>query len=154
MLSKEQSPKNDYDVNAMNVHYYNIIGPGMYLMICTRPNIAYTVRCLSRYISNPGMPHGEALKWLLIYLKSTMSAGLDFSKSSSSLKLIGYVRSNHANDRDNREPATSYVFILCSYCINWKFQIQHIGSLSTTESEYVVAAEALKEALFAERTFI
>ncbi|KAL0294121.1 UNVERIFIED_CONTAM: Retrovirus-related Pol polyprotein from transposon TNT 1-94 [Sesamum calycinum] len=37
----------------------------MYLMVSTRPDIAYAVSCLSRYMSNAGLPHWEALKWLL-----------------------------------------------------------------------------------------
>ncbi|KAL0304887.1 UNVERIFIED_CONTAM: Retrovirus-related Pol polyprotein from transposon TNT 1-94 [Sesamum calycinum] len=31
----------------------------------TRPDIAYVVSCLSRYMSNAGLPHWETLKWLL-----------------------------------------------------------------------------------------
>ncbi|KAK4391500.1 Retrovirus-related Pol polyprotein from transposon TNT 1-94 [Sesamum angolense] len=42
-----------------------ILGSVMYLMVSTRPDIAYVVSCLSRYMSNAGLPHWEALKWLL-----------------------------------------------------------------------------------------
>ncbi|KAL0423112.1 UNVERIFIED_CONTAM: Retrovirus-related Pol polyprotein from transposon TNT 1-94 [Sesamum radiatum] len=42
-----------------------ILGSVMYLMVSTRPDIAYAVSCLSRYMSNAGLPHWEALKWLL-----------------------------------------------------------------------------------------
>ena len=48
-----------------NVPYSNAIGSVMYLMVSTRPDIAYSVSCLSRYMSDPGQPHWEALKWLL-----------------------------------------------------------------------------------------
>ncbi|KAL0371772.1 UNVERIFIED_CONTAM: Retrovirus-related Pol polyprotein from transposon TNT 1-94 [Sesamum calycinum] len=47
------------------VPYSNAIGSVMYLMVSTRPDIAYDVSCLSRYMSNDGLPHGEVLKWLL-----------------------------------------------------------------------------------------
>ena len=35
------------------LEYVRVIGCLMYAMICTRPNIAFTVRKMSRYTSNP-----------------------------------------------------------------------------------------------------
>ncbi|KAL0331955.1 UNVERIFIED_CONTAM: Retrovirus-related Pol polyprotein from transposon TNT 1-94 [Sesamum calycinum] len=65
-LCKEQSPKNETETEQMkNIPYSNAIGSVMYLMVSTRPDIAYAVSCLSRYMSNAGLPHWEALKWLL-----------------------------------------------------------------------------------------
>ncbi|KAK4382157.1 Retrovirus-related Pol polyprotein from transposon TNT 1-94 [Sesamum angolense] len=70
-LSKEQSPKTELETEHMkSVPYSNAIGSVMYLMVSTRPNIAYAVSCLSRYMSNAGLPHWEALKWLLRFLLS------------------------------------------------------------------------------------
>ncbi|GAA0165602.1 transmembrane signal receptor [Lithospermum erythrorhizon] len=113
VLSKDQSLKTETEINDMkNVPYSNTIGSVMYLMVSTRPDIAYAVSCLSRYMSNPGMPHWNALKWLLRYLKSTVDVGLSFSRYHDGIKLVGYVDSNYANDRNNRKSTTSYVFTL------------------------------------------
>ena len=149
VLSKDQSPKTETEISDMKkVPYSNAIGFVMYLMVSTRPDIAYAVSCLSRYMSNPGMPHWNALKWLLRYLKTTVDVGLTFSKCRDGTKLVGYVDSNYANDRDNRKSTTSYVFTLCGSCISWKSQLQPIVALSTTESEYVAATKAFKEAIW------
>lgn len=149
LLSKDQSPKTETEMKSMkSVPYSNAIGSVMYLMVSTRPDIAYAVSCLSRYMSNPGMTHWEALKWLLRYLKGSVDIGINFSKCVDGVKLVGYVDSNYANDRDKRKSTTSYVFTLCGSCISWKSQLQHIVALSTTESEYVAATEALKEAIW------
>ncbi|KAK6123380.1 hypothetical protein DH2020_042881 [Rehmannia glutinosa] len=99
-------------------------------------------------MSNPGMVHWNALKWLLRYLRHSTDYCLKFSKCENGVVLKGYVDSNYANDKDNRKSTTSYVFTLCGSCISWKSQLQHIVALSTTESEYVVVTEALKEALW------
>ncbi|KAL7137606.1 hypothetical protein ABFS83_10G104500 [Erythranthe nasuta] len=137
-LSKDQSPKTETEIDSMqNFPYANAIGSVMYLMVSTHLDIAYAVSCLSSYISNPGMPHWEALKWLLRYLKHSLHIGLNFSKSETK-----------ANDSDNRKSSTSYVFTLCGSCISWKSQLQNIVALSTTEAECIAATDAMKKAIW------
>ncbi|KAL2241037.1 UNVERIFIED_CONTAM: Retrovirus-related Pol polyprotein from transposon TNT 1-94 [Sesamum indicum] len=148
-LSKDQSPKKDSEKAKMDkVPYSNVIGSIMYLMICTRPDIAYAISCLSRYMSNPGTPHWEALKYLLRYLRGSIDIGITFSRNSDYTQLVGFVDSNYANDRDSRKSTRSYVFTLCGACISWKSQLQHIVALSTTEAEYIATIEAFKEAIW------
>ncbi|KAK4400510.1 Retrovirus-related Pol polyprotein from transposon TNT 1-94 [Sesamum angolense] len=132
------------------IPYSNAIGSVMYLMVSTRPDIAYAVSYLSRFMSNPGTTHWEALKWLLRYLNGSNNSGIKFSKSSEGVKQVGYVDSNYANDRDSRRSTTSYVFTLCGACIRWKSQLQNIVALSTTEVEYIAITEAFKDALWLE----
>ncbi|KAL0444376.1 UNVERIFIED_CONTAM: Retrovirus-related Pol polyprotein from transposon TNT 1-94 [Sesamum latifolium] len=59
-LCKEQSLNTDSEKDRMkNIPYSNAIGSVMYLMVSTRPDIAYAVSCLSRYMSNAGLPIGR-----------------------------------------------------------------------------------------------
>lgn len=51
------------------LEYSRIIGSLMYIMNCTRPDIAYAVNKFSRYTSNPGEDHWKALVRVLRYLK-------------------------------------------------------------------------------------
>ncbi|KAL2231405.1 UNVERIFIED_CONTAM: Retrovirus-related Pol polyprotein from transposon TNT 1-94 [Sesamum indicum] len=148
-LSKSQCPQSENDMQKMSkIPYSNVIGSIMFLMVCTRPDVAYAISCLSRYMSNPGPPHWEALKWLLRYLRGSENVGIKFSKHSAHAHLIGYVDSNYANDRDSRKSTTSYMFTFFNSCISWKSQLQHIVALSTTEAEYIATTEAFKEALW------
>ncbi|KAL0378494.1 UNVERIFIED_CONTAM: Retrovirus-related Pol polyprotein from transposon TNT 1-94 [Sesamum radiatum] len=71
-----------------NVPNSNAISSVMYLMACTRPDIAYAASCLSRYMSNAGPPHWEALKWLLRYLSGSTNTCIKFSKSSKGVNLV------------------------------------------------------------------
>ena len=43
------------------VEYSKVIGSLIYLMSCTRPNIAYAVNKLSRYTSNPRVKHWQRI---------------------------------------------------------------------------------------------
>ena len=47
------------------------VGSIMYAMLCTRPDINYSVSVTSRYLSNPGNDHWMAVKHILKYLKGT-----------------------------------------------------------------------------------
>ncbi|KAI1002676.1 hypothetical protein K3495_g5523 [Podosphaera aphanis] len=52
--------------------YQQIIGSLMYAMTLTRLDIAFVLGCLARYTSNPAVHHGQALKDLMRYLRSTI----------------------------------------------------------------------------------
>ncbi|GJY50431.1 zinc finger, CCHC-type containing protein [Tanacetum coccineum] len=54
------------------LEYFRVIGCLMYAMTCTRSDIAFIVRKLSRYTSNPGTQHWQAIQRVLKYLKKTM----------------------------------------------------------------------------------
>ncbi|GJR52310.1 retrotransposon protein, putative, ty1-copia subclass [Tanacetum coccineum] len=76
-VSLKDCPSSDWDVERMSkVPYANVVGSLMYLMVCTRPDIAYAVSIVSRYLANPGKNHCEVVKWILKYLKGTADAGL------------------------------------------------------------------------------
>ena len=110
-LSKEQSPKTEEEMDYMSkVPYASTIGNLMYVMVCTRPNIAYVVGVVSRFMSWPGKQHWEAVKWILRYLRGSADTCLCFT--CASLKLQGYVDAACANDIDSRKSTTGFVFTL------------------------------------------
>ncbi|GJX38401.1 retrovirus-related pol polyprotein from transposon TNT 1-94 [Tanacetum coccineum] len=54
-LSLKDCPVRDCEVERMSkVSYTNAVGSLMYLMVCTRPVIAYAVSIVSRYLANSG----------------------------------------------------------------------------------------------------
>ena len=54
-LFDDQRPKNPEEENIMRqVLYASVVGSLMYAMLCTRPNIYYLVRIVSRYQLNLG----------------------------------------------------------------------------------------------------
>mmetsp|Transcript_23983 Transcript_23983/g.35959 ORF Transcript_23983/g.35959 Transcript_23983/m.35959 type:complete len:97 (+) Transcript_23983:1659-1949(+) len=48
-----------------------MIGSIAYVMTCTRPDLAYAVSKLSRYLNDPKISHWKAAKYVLRYLKAT-----------------------------------------------------------------------------------
>ena len=143
-LSKEQSPKTEEGRAYMEkVPYALAIGSLMYVMVCTRPDIAQAVGAVSRYMNNPGKLHWEAVKWILRYLQGTTSKALCFK--GGDMVLTGYVDADLAGNVDIRRSTTGYVYTLGGTAVSWGSQLQKIIALSTTEAEYVAVTEANKE---------
>ena len=73
-LSGKHSPKTKAEKSEMmKVPYASVFGSLMYAMVCTRPDIGYAIGVVSRFMSNPGREHWAAVKWILQYLKGTLS---------------------------------------------------------------------------------
>ena len=57
-LSKEQSLKTEEERGHMSkVPYASAIGSLMYVMVCTRPDIAHAMGVMNRFMSRPGKQH-------------------------------------------------------------------------------------------------
>ena len=63
-------------------------------------------------------------------------------------KILGYVDSDYAGDLDTRISLKGYIFKVCRNKISWKANLQLVVALSTTEAEYIVAIEVVKEAMW------
>jgi ATP-binding cassette subfamily B (MDR/TAP) protein 1 len=125
------------------VPYASAVGCLMYAMVCTRPDIAQAVGVVSRYTSNPGKQHWEAVKWIMRYLRGTIDMSLCFKRGSTELQ--GYVDADLAGDPDTYRSTTGYVYTVGGAAVVWVSNLQGQVALSTTESEYVAIAEAGKE---------
>jgi hypothetical protein len=71
-LTVEQCPKTHEKIKDMTcVPYASVVGSLIYVMVCTRPNIAHAVGVLSRYISTPGKEHWTTFKRVFRYFCGT-----------------------------------------------------------------------------------
>ncbi|XP_057793014.1 secreted RxLR effector protein 161-like [Salvia miltiorrhiza] len=116
-----QCPKTDEEMKQMlSVPYSNAVGSVMYMMICTRPDLAYAISILSRYMSNPGREHWEGLKGVLRYIKGSADCGLLFEKNGifKGDPLRGYVDADYAANIDCRRSQTGYIFTLYGTAIS------------------------------------
>ncbi|KAL2234657.1 UNVERIFIED_CONTAM: Retrovirus-related Pol polyprotein from transposon TNT 1-94 [Sesamum indicum] len=139
--------QSDYIEKMRVTPYASAIGSLMYAMICTRPDIAHAVGVVSRFISNPGVMHWEAVKWIFRYLKGTKDRALVFGKGK--LTLFGFVDANFAgSDYDRRRSTTGYVFTYGGTAVSWVSKLQKVVTLSTTEAEYVAVTKAAKELIW------
>jgi len=147
-LSKSQSPTTPEEIQRMSrIPYASAVGSIMYAMMCTRPDVAYALSMASRYQGNPGETHWMAVKNILKYLRRTKDWVLTYG-GKPELCATGYTDASFQTDRDDSKSQSGFVFTLNGAAVSWKSSKQTVIAYSTTESEYIAASEATKEAIW------
>ena len=116
----------------------------MYIVNCTRSNIAYSVSKLSRYTSNLGEGHWMALVRVQRYLKYTLNYGLHFTWYPAVLE--GYSDANWISDIKDTKSTNGYVFTLGGAVVSRKSSKQTCIARSTIELEFIALDKAGEEA--------
>ncbi|KAJ9514370.1 hypothetical protein QJQ45_012285 [Haematococcus lacustris] len=129
------------------LRYRELVGGLLWLSTCTRPDIAFAVGQLTRYMQSPTREHEQAAQGVLRYLRGTAGQGLVF-RGSCSGELVGFCDSDYASCKQSRRSTTGYVFILSGATVSVRSKLQTTVATSTTEAEYQAAADATREALF------
>jgi hypothetical protein len=132
--------KNDGGKAADASEYKQMVGCLMYLL-ASRPDLAYSVCLVARFMDRPTEIHVAAVKRIMRYLKGTLGYGILYkTKTNDDLCLEGCCDSDYAGDLDDRKSTTGYVYMLGSGATSWSSKKQPIVTLSTTEAEFVSAA--------------
>lgn len=136
-LSK-QSDRPPVDVTM----YRSIVGSLRYL-VHTRPDIAYAVGFVSRFMESPKDDHLAAVKHILRYIAGTLNYGCVLVNSGENgIPLLGFSDSDLAGDTDDRKSTSGVIFFLGSSPIAWQSQKQKVVALSSCEAEYISATSA------------
>ncbi|XP_068657104.1 secreted RxLR effector protein 161-like [Aristolochia californica] len=141
-FSLKQCPKNDLERTEMHkIPYASVVGSLMYAQVCTRPDIAFIVGILGRYLSNPSMQHWKAAKHMMRYLRRTKDYMLTYQRSDS-LDIIGFFDSDFVGCQDSRRSTSGYMFMLGEGAISWKSAKQTLIASSTMATEFIACFEA------------
>lgn len=97
--------------------YQHTVGKLMHLAVLIRPDLIFPIGQLSQYLSDPAEYHGQALKGLLRYLRSTADLGIVY-KDSGSPNLISYSDSDYAMDKIDRKLISGFTFLLVNGLIS------------------------------------
>ncbi|KAF5385137.1 hypothetical protein D9615_001088 [Tricholomella constricta] len=150
-LSKAQCATSPADIEYMrSVPYIQATGALLYLAMCTRPDIAYTVGVLCRFNTNPGPAHWKAVKHLLRYIRGTLDYRIEYSATAAALAPTGslfqaFSDADHGGNIDNGRSTTGTLLLVAGGAVSWFSRLQSVVALSTTEAEFVAASETGRE---------
>ena len=131
--------------------YKSTVGSLRYL-VNTRPDLAYSVGYVSRFMEKPTTEHWAAVKHVLRYISGTIDTGCWFArKGTEGLSLIGFSDSDMAGDLDDRKSTTGVLYMLGKSLISWQSQKQKVVALSSCEAEYIAATTAACQGIWLTR---
>jgi len=140
---------------ALDFNYRSIVGKLNYLAQTTRPDIAYATHQIAKYSADPRAPHGEAILYLVRYLKKTRDVGLKFTPDPTK-GFECYCDADFAGNWNRHlaptDPATAksrsgWVIYYAGCPIIWASKLQTQVALSTTEAEYIAVSMALRDVI-------
>lgn len=147
-LVVDTSPKSKAELEWLSkLPYQNVIGPLMYLLQMTRPDLAYDVSTMSRYNTCYGAEHWRVLKRTLRYLKATKDYKLCVSKDGNH-QLQGYCDATWVCDLSDGRSTTGFLFILQGVAVSWLSTKQKTPATSSTVAEYQALSSATMEAIW------
>ncbi|CAI7748421.1 unnamed protein product [Closterium sp. NIES-54] len=123
--------------------YPELVGCLMYTMTCTRPDLAYPLCLLARYVA-PGRHrkvHRDVAKRVLHYLCSTSGMGLVLG-GRGSVVLTGHSDASWANDQATQRSSQGYTFRLGSGSVSWRSTRLSFVLGSSCEAEIYAGAMA------------
>ena len=111
--------EDDEETFGPKVPYLSAIGALMYLMNCTRLDIAFPVNLLAKYSSAPTQRHWSGVKHVLRYLRGTTDMGL-FYPTCSNPQLIRYAYASYLSDPHKGRSQIGYLFTYGNTAISWR----------------------------------
>ena len=158
--------------------YRQAVGEIIYAMVTCRPDVSFAIIKLSQYATKPAAIHYDALKLLYQYLAATKHEGIYYWRESpredlpkgnvpvlaldnnydekgvqqritpDKSILQSYVDSDHASDSSHRRSVSGFHCKLAGGVVLYKTKIQTVVAQSSTEAEFIAAAEAGKNILY------
>jgi len=124
-----------------STQYRQLVGSLRYLCT-TKPDLAYAVGLISRFMEKPRASHQVVGKRILRYIKGTLDFGLLFPNDFQcrSVEIVGYTDSNWCGDKNDRKSTGEYVFMCGNGSISWSSKKQDVVVLSSFEVEYIAAS--------------
>ncbi|CAI7893711.1 unnamed protein product [Closterium sp. NIES-54] len=126
--------------------YTELVGCLVYLMTCTRPDLAYPLSLLARYVA-PGRHrkvHWYAVKRALRYLCSTSGMGLVL-RGQGPIVLIGHVDASWVDNSAMQRSSQGYTFSLGPGYASWWCTRSSSVLSSSCEAEIYAGAMAAQE---------
>ena len=177
-LENERGPDNSTERDTLQreqgFSYRQAIGELLFAAVTCRPDVLYSVIKLSQYSNSLAATHYAAVKRVFRYLRSTLDDGLHYWRQEKRPDLPaavfpqiphdnhdvtvpsghpvheshGFVDADWAGDTKHRKSMRGLGLFLAGAPVVYRSRFQPTVSLSSTESEFIAAAEAGKMSLY------
>lgn len=124
--------------------FYCILVGSLRYLVNTRPDLAYAIGYVSRFMETPREEHLSAVRRIQRYVAGTRNWGLTYlGGKEEKPSLLGYSDSDLAGDTDDHRSTSGQIFFTGGSPVTWQSSKQRVVvALSSCEAEYIAAAAA------------
>jgi hypothetical protein len=127
----------------LRTKYQQVIGSLLYLMLGTRPDIAFAVTKMAQFAANPSEEHLTKALYICKYLAGMTDYSLQYGLKQEGL--YAYADADWASDLESRRSTTGYLVLLSGTAISWNSRVQKTIALSSTEAEYMSLSDTCRQ---------
>jgi transposase InsO family protein len=153
MLKGTEISTSEKDNQAQKFPYRQAVGALMYLMLGTRPDLAYSVEFISRTLENPTREDVIRVKRVFRYIAGTLDLGIVYRSNVDEGFLDVYSDADFGGCTSTGRSTSGVIVRYAGGAISWMSQRQPVVATSTTEAEIIAANEGAKEAIWLSRLF-
>ena len=128
----------------LHSRFQTVIESLLYLMLGTRPDIAFAVTHLSRHSANLSQDHLNKALYICRYLIGTSTYSLVYNGGSGS-GLTACTDSDWGSDPTSRLSQTGFYLKLADGLISWTSHAQKTIVYSSTEAEYMALSDCARQ---------
>lgn len=101
----------DESAESVQFPFREAVGSLLFLATVSRPDIAFSVNSVSKFLNNYSAEHCYAVKRIIRYVSGTIEYGIMYSRiiESDKIDLIGYSDADFAGDNETRRSTTGYI---------------------------------------------
>jgi hypothetical protein len=99
--------------------YRRLVGSLRYLTH-TRPDFAFSVGYVSRFMQRPTTEHQQVVKRIIRYVAGTLDHGLYYPRCPREAHLVGYSDNDHAGDIDTSKSTSGILFFFGKCLVSWQ----------------------------------
>jgi hypothetical protein len=144
----------DQPIFDLDFNYRSAVGKLNYLAQTTHPDIMYATHQIAKYSSDPRETHGEAILYLVQYLKRTCDLGIHFKpdpdkgcKCYCDVDFSGNWNKQFASvDPSTSKSRSGWAVFYAGCPVCWASKLQSQVALSTTEA-YIAVSQALRDVI-------
>ncbi|XP_062203764.1 secreted RxLR effector protein 161-like [Phragmites australis] len=121
--------------------YRRIVGSLRYL-VNSRPDLAFSVGYISRFMEKPTTEHLVTAKRVLRYVAGTINYGCCYQRKTKAAQLIGYSDNDLVGDIDTLKSTTEVLFFVGRNLVTWQSHKQKVVVLSSCKAKYIAVTTA------------
>ena len=150
-MEEKRKLSRDSEAEEVDPTHYRRLGGNLRYLVHTRPDLAFAVGYVSRFMQRLTAEHLQAVKWILRYIAGMLDFGLHYKCAPGAMRFTGYCNSDLAGDIDTTKSTSGTMFFLGGCLVCWQSTKQKVVALSSCEAEYIAAASAATQALWLSR---